>query len=145
MTIKSHNRGLGGIQKGRKQNAKENGIWRQLSDEEYEREKAEIKFRLKVLMELLQKEEEDQTCGFLMKRNMKLHKLQGRKEKLMNAQYEEEILKARECLREVLNTEASSETKRSQCFETDILCMSTGTMNEEGQFVDIIIQKEEVK
>ena len=41
----------------------------------------------------------------------------------MNAQYEEELLKARECLREVLKTEVSSETKRSQCFETDILCM----------------------
>ena len=49
----------------------------------------------------------------------------------MNAQYEEEILKARECLSEVLNTEASSETKRSQCFETDIFCISTGTKNEE--------------
>ena len=63
----------------------------------------------------------------------------------MNAQYEEEILKARECLREVLKTEVSSETKRSQCFETDILCMYTGKMNEEGQFADIIIQNEEVK
>ena len=63
----------------------------------------------------------------------------------MNDQYVEEILKAREYLREVLKIGASSETKRSQCFETDILCMSTMTMNEEGQFVDIIIPKEEVK
>ena len=50
MTIKSHNRGLGGIHKGRKQNAKENGIWRQLSDEEYEREKAKIKVHLEETM-----------------------------------------------------------------------------------------------
>ena len=30
-----------------------------MSDEEYEREKAEIKFHLEVIMELLQKKEED--------------------------------------------------------------------------------------
>ena len=56
MTIESHSRGLGGIHKGRKENAIENGIWRKLSDEEYEREKAEIEVHLKVIMELLQKE-----------------------------------------------------------------------------------------
>ena len=59
MTIESHSRGSGGSHKGRKENAKENGIWRQLSDEEYEREKAEIKFHMEVMMELLQKKEED--------------------------------------------------------------------------------------
>ena len=57
MTFKSHSRGSGGIHKVRKENAKENGIWRKLSDEEYEREKAQIKFHLEVMMELLQKEE----------------------------------------------------------------------------------------
>ena len=60
----------------------------------------------------------------------------------MNAQYEEEILKARECLREVLKTEASSETKRSQCFETDILCVFSGTMNEEKKFANVVIKNE---
>ena len=79
-----------------KENAKENVIWRQLSDEEYEREKAEIKFRLEVMMELLQKKEEDHKCGFLVTINLKRHKLQRIREQLMNAQYEEEILKARE-------------------------------------------------
>ena len=54
MTIDSHSRGSGGSHKGRKENAKANGIWRQLSDEEYEREKAEIKFHMEVMMELLQ-------------------------------------------------------------------------------------------
>ena len=58
MTIKSHSRGSRGNHKGRKENAKANGIWRQLSDEEYEREKAEIKVHLEVMMELLQKKEE---------------------------------------------------------------------------------------
>ena len=57
----------------------------------------------------------------------------------MNAQCEEEILKVRECLREVLKAEASREAKRYQCFETNILCVSTGTKNEEGQSANIVI------
>ena len=46
MSIESHSIISGGNQKERKENAKENGIWRKLSDEEYEREKAKIKVRL---------------------------------------------------------------------------------------------------
>ena len=65
--------------------AKEDGIWRKLSDEEYEREKAEIKFHLEVMMELLQKKEEDQRRDFLVKRKLKWDKLQRRGEQLMNA------------------------------------------------------------
>ena len=64
MTIESHSRGSGTNHKGRRENSKKNQIWRWLSDEEYEREKAEIEVRLKVLMELLQKEEEDQRVWF---------------------------------------------------------------------------------
>ena len=41
-----------------------------------------------------------------------------------------------------MKTEASSETKRSQCFETDILCMSIGTKIEERQFANIVIKDE---
>ena len=85
MTIKSHNKGSGGSHKERKENSKENGMWRQLSDEEYEREKDEIKVHLEVMMELLQKEEEDQRCGFHVKRKLKWHKLQRIREQLMNA------------------------------------------------------------
>jgi hypothetical protein len=55
------------------------------------------------------------------------------------------MLKASEYLGEDLKTETSSEAKRSQCFKSDILCMSAGTMNEGGQFVDVVMQKEEVK
>ena len=94
-----------------------------MSDEEYEREKVEIKFHLEVMMELLQKKEEDQRCGFLVKRKLKWDKLQRRGEQLMNAQCEEEMPKARECLREILKAEASREAKRFQCFETNILCV----------------------
>ena len=72
---------------------------------------------------------------------MKWHKLQRREEKLVNAWCEEEILKARECLREVLKDEASREAKRSQCFQTNILCVSTGTKNE-GQSANIVIEDE---
>ena len=53
MTIESHSIGSGGRHKGRKENAKENGIWRQLSDEYYEREKAKIVVHIEVLMDLL--------------------------------------------------------------------------------------------
>ena len=106
------------------------------------RERSEIKVHLEVMMELLQKKEEDQRCGFLMKIKLKQDKLQRRREQLMNAQYEEEILKARECLKEVLKTEASREAKRSQCFETDILCVFAGTMNEKRKFANVVIKNE---
>ena len=46
-----------------------------MSDEEYERENAEIEVHMKLLMGLLQKEEEDQRCGFLVKIKVKWHKL----------------------------------------------------------------------
>ena len=78
-------------------------------------------------MELLQKKEEYHRCGFILKGKLKWHKLQRIRGQLINAQGEEEILKERECLREVLKTKASSETNRYQCFETDILCVLVGT------------------
>ena len=60
----------------------------------------------------------------------------------MSAHCEEEILKERESLREVLKVEASGEAKRSHCFETNILCVSTGTKNEEGKYSNIFIEDE---
>ena len=41
-----------------------------------------------------------------------------------------------------MKTKASSETKSSQCFETNILCVLVGTKNEEIQFVNIVITDE---
>jgi hypothetical protein len=68
MTIKSHSRGSGGSHKVKEEDDIVNGIWRKMTDEEeYERKKAEIEVRLGVLMELLQKEREDQRYGFLMR------------------------------------------------------------------------------
>ena len=115
---------------------------RQMTDEEYEREKAEIEICLEILMELLQRKEEYQRCGFLMKRNLKWHKLQRRGEEPINAQCKEEILKSMECLREFLKTEASSETKSSECFKYDMLCVFTGAMNEKRQFYNVVIKDE---
>ena len=89
MTIKSHRRGSEGSHKRKTEDAKVNGICRRMTNEEYESEKAEIEVHLVVLMELLQKEEEDQRCGFLMRRKLKWHKLQKRKEQLRNAQWED--------------------------------------------------------
>ena len=45
-------------------------------------------------------------------------------------------------MREVLKAEASREAKRSQCLETNILCVSIGTNNEEGQFSNVVIKDE---
>ena len=64
MTTDSHCRGLEKSHKVKKEDAKENGILRQMNDEEYEREKAEIIVHLEVLMEILQRNEKDQSYGW---------------------------------------------------------------------------------
>jgi len=126
----------------KKEDAKANGIWRQMNDEEYEREKAEIEVHLEVMMELLQKGKEDRRYGFLMRRNMKWHRLQKKQEQLMNAQWGAELLNTSECLREDLKTEASSEANRFQFFKTNVLCMFVGETGEEIQFTDVVIKEE---
>ena len=75
MTSKGHRRGSKGSHTRKTEDAKENGMWRQWSDEEYKREKVEIIVHLDVMMELLQKEMEDQRFGFLMRKRTKWHKL----------------------------------------------------------------------
>ena len=75
MTIKSHRIGSRGSHKVKKENSKANGIRRMMTNEEYEIEKVEIEVHLKVMMELLQKEKEDQRCGFLMRRKLRWNKL----------------------------------------------------------------------
>ena len=67
-----------------------------MSDEEYKREKDEIEIHLEVIMDLLHKKKEDKRCGLLVRIKLRWHKLQKKKkEQLMNAQWEDEILKAR--------------------------------------------------
>ena len=55
MTVDSHfwRSGEDHNRRKKKENAKENGICKQLTDEEYEREKAKIVVHLELLMELL--------------------------------------------------------------------------------------------
>ena len=60
----------------------------------------------------------------------------------MKAQLEDEILKASECLGDYLKSKSSSESKRSQCFKTDILCEFPGEIGKERQFVDVVIKEE---
>ena len=102
----------------------------------------EIEVHLEVIMELLQKNKEDQRCGFLVRRNMRWHKLHKRREKLMNVQWECEVLEEREYLGEDLKTKVSSEAKRPQYFKIDILCMLAGEKNEERQFSNIDTNQE---
>ena len=61
---------------------------------------------------------------------------------MMNVQCEEEILKEKECLMEVLNTAATSETNRSQYLETNILCVLASTKNKEIQFSNVFMKDE---
>ena len=92
-----------------------------MTNEDSEREKVEMEVHIEVMMGLLEKE---------------------KKEQPMNPQWEDEILKASGYQGEDLKFEASSEAKRSQCFETDILCMFAGTMNELRQFAKIVTNNE---
>ena len=94
-------------------------------------------------MELLHRNEEDQRCGFLMRITMRWHRLQKKKEKIMNAQWEDEVLKENEYQNEYLMTETLSEDKRSQDLKFDILCMLAGETYEDGQFSDIVTKKKE--
>ena len=55
----------------KKENAKVSGICEQLTDEDYEREKAEIKIHLELLMKLLQENVNDQTHGWTMRKKVK--------------------------------------------------------------------------
>ena len=61
MTVDSHFRGSekDHNRRKKKEDTKENGIWKQLTDEEYEREKAKITFQLELLMELSQRNKKD--------------------------------------------------------------------------------------
>ena len=78
MTTDSHRRGIRDFErdhntmKVKKEDAKTNGIQRQLRKEEYERELAELREKFNNLKMMI---EEDQRWGFLVRRKMKWHKL----------------------------------------------------------------------
>ena len=55
----------------KKENAKVSGICEQLTDEEYDQEKAEIIIHLELLKELLQENFRNQTHGWTMRKKVK--------------------------------------------------------------------------
>ena len=83
MNIDSHFRGSeeGLNQRRKKENAKVSGICEQLTDEDYEQEKAEITVHLEFLMELLQRNVKYQTHGWTMRKKVKWQRLHAKREK----------------------------------------------------------------
>jgi hypothetical protein len=67
-----------------------------MSGEELYRELFEIKVQLDVLMELLQKSEEDQMCGWIIWKKVKCHRFQVKLEHRMDAQLNIEELRTKE-------------------------------------------------
>ena len=78
-----HNRG------NEKEDAKSNGM--RMSQKQFDRERAEINFRLKLLMEMLQRGKVDQRCGWSMKRKITWHRLQVMWEHRKNVQLKEDL------------------------------------------------------
>ena len=74
---------------------------------------------------------------------MKWHRLQKKKEQIINAQWEDEVLKENEYHDEYLINETLSEAKRSQYLKSNILCMLAAETYEDGQFSDIVTKKKE--
>ena len=77
-----------------KEYAKTNGTWKQMNDEDYKREIAEMRTHIDLLMELLQRSDEDQRCGWIMRKKLKWHGLQIKREDRLNAQEGEAVLRA---------------------------------------------------
>jgi len=138
----------------KKEVAKGNG--KRMSQEELDKEIAEIKGQLNVSRMIL--EENQRQSWALRKKVVKWSKLHSRLqqkqvkwqvEELRGAELEmEESIcgpKQGQVLGEYenLKTETSSETKRSHDFKSDDLCIVAGETHEEGQFSDIVIKKEE--
>ena len=66
MPIESHSIGSGGNHKAKKEDAKTNDIWKKMTDEKNKREIAEMRTHLDLLMELIWRSDEDQSCGWII-------------------------------------------------------------------------------
>ena len=84
MTTESHKGESRGSERGHsrkeKKYAKANGIRQQLTQEEYEKEKAEIAVHLELLMELLRENGKDQRHRLLMRKRVKWQRLQQKRD-----------------------------------------------------------------
>ena len=81
MTTDSHGGDLEEIHRRVTAGAKANGKHKRMSEEEYDQELTEIRRHLSLLMELLQKKEEDPCLGWKLKRKVKWHALQQKQRK----------------------------------------------------------------
>ena len=130
-----------------------------LSQDRLDRRLAEIEVQLEMMEELLQGDKEDQRYGWILPKKVKWHMLQMKLKNMFNSKWGEAFRKSEyedkghicepkqgQILGEdEYEGEGTDEIQKSHIFKSDILCMATGTMNEEGQFTDIVIQNEEVK
>ena len=84
MNTDSHNRDCIGSERGHnrkeKEDARTNGMRQQLTNAEYWKEVAEIREQFNKLEMMI---EESQRVGWLMKKKLKWHKLQMKKEKMI--------------------------------------------------------------
>ena len=143
MATDSHNRYCRGFERGQsrrvREDAKEKGMRKKLTNEEYWKEIAEIS---KQLYELERMIEENQRVGWLMKKKVKWQRPQRKKEKMTNAQLKEEILRMLEYLEKNLETEASSGTKGSKSLTSDIFCMFARITCGREQPANVVTEKE---
>lgn len=64
-----------------------------MSDEEYEREKADINFQLALLMDMLHRNKVDERYSWTMRKKVKWHRLKEKRKKQVNMQLIEELRK----------------------------------------------------
>ena len=86
--------------------------------------------------------EESQRVGWLMKKKLKWHRLQMKREKMISAQQKERLLRMIEYLEKDLKTETSTETKGSNDFTSDDFCMFVGKTCGGGKTVDVVTKEE---
>ena len=124
MTIDSHITGSERSQNIRK-DAKENGM--RMSQGEFDRERDEIDFCIGILMEMLQRSDEDQKHGWTMRRRVKWQRLQEKRNQQVNLQTAEElrkieqILSAQEELEELREADAEMEVSICRLEQDEML------------------------
>ena len=92
MTTDSHG---GDLEEIHRRESKENGKQKRMNEEEYDQELTEIRRHLSLLMELLQKKEEDPCLGWKLKRKVNWyalqHKQRQKREGISRVESEKEV------------------------------------------------------
>lgn len=138
----------------KEKDAKAVGIQRQLSKEEYEREKAEIAVQLEVLMEMLQRNEENQKHGYVMRKKLRWQRLQekwnhqGNLQLIKEIRELEQVLDARQRIEklETVELQQKEDVEVSLCypesgpllFESDEELEELNHMNDSKQPKDLM-------